>query len=301
VTVVLLDESNRKYSFHRLARSNTFHDFIRAETAVDDVCLVDDRGPIDLGGCVGDICSPVRAEQRHIRVEIEFPNSETRAFTVERTARMGELKEIVAREFSEHFSFRDGDSEIEADIPVANFRGRIMCVPIAPEPVDVPIDLSCDDAPSSVGSVSPFAARGTPTRRYRFKWGEEIADLEVANGQRVSDTKTIVADHWNSMVELITLLYLGKQLKDRMILSSLCIPDEGHINVYIREMRSIYLRSCQDVSRVGHAKEVEPPADFETRVHQLVAETGQDEIVCMRCFRFYGYDFGKARAELQEA
>jgi hypothetical protein len=87
----------------------------------------------------------------------------------------------------------------------------------------------------------------TVKRKYGFIWGEEIADLEIANGQRVSDAKVVVADYWNSMTELITLLYLGKQLKDCLIISSLRIPPDGRIVVYIRDTQSIYLRSCQNI------------------------------------------------------
>jgi hypothetical protein len=114
----------------------------------------------------------------------------------------------------------------------------------------------------------------------------------------VSDTKNIVADHWNFIVDLITLLYLAKQPKDGMIFSSLRIPLHGHIIVYIREMRSVYLRSCQNIGPAGNAGVVKPPAGFQDSVGRLATESGHEEILWMKCFKFHGYGFHQALAEL---
>jgi hypothetical protein len=139
-----------------------------------------------------------------------------------------------------------------------------------------------------------------PGRAYRFVWGDETADLAIQNGQRVNEAKVVVADYWNTEAGLVTLLYLGKQLKDRMIISSLRIPPDGHIAVYIREMRSIYLRSCIDIGRIGGQAEQPPhPDNYDEMLDLLVADTGKDRIMCARCFKFYEYDFERARTELQ--
>jgi hypothetical protein len=139
-----------------------------------------------------------------------------------------------------------------------------------------------------------------PGRTYRFFWGDETADLAIQDGQRVSEAKVLVAHYWNTEAALVTLLYLGKQLKDGLIVSSLRIPVDGHILVYIREMRSIYLRSYGAIGRIGGQPEQAPPPDnYDEILDALVAETGRDRIICARCFRFYGDDFERALAELQ--
>jgi hypothetical protein len=135
-------------------------------------------------------------------------------------------------------------------MPLADYTGRLVCRRL--ENQTQPTEgrtLRTDVQRVDISELRPPTDASAPKRKYQFIWGEEIADLEIANGQRVSDAKVVVADYWNSMTELITLFYLGKQLKDRLIISSLRIPLDGHIVVYIRDMRSIYLRSCQNVGR----------------------------------------------------
>jgi hypothetical protein len=92
-----------------------------------------------------------------------------------------------------------------------------------------------------------LVCRRIEKRKYRFVWGDDIADLEIANGQRVSEAKIVVADYWNSMPELITLYCRGRKLRDRAILSLMRIPPDNRICVYIRDAGLVYLRSHPDV------------------------------------------------------
>jgi hypothetical protein len=81
-----------------------------------------------------------------------------------------------------------------------------------------------------------------------------------------------------------------------MIISSLRVPPDGHIVVYIREMRSIYLRSCREIGR--QAEQPPQPDNYNEMLDALVAQTGKDRVMSARCFKFYGYNFTRALAEL---
>jgi hypothetical protein len=309
ISVLFIDKSVHEYSFCGSTRIDKFFEFIGCEMKMNCnlFSLSDDGGPIDVQNKVCEIRGSVRVERlsRDIRVQVEFPDSGNREFVAPRRCRICDLRELILRDFPESFTLTDGNSELDSNIPLTDYAGRLVCRRIeapnrAAEDQAVPIDVRRVD----ISELRPQGDSEAPKRTYRFIWGEEIADLEIANGQRVSEAKVVVADYWNSMTELITLLYHGKQLKDRMIISSLRIPHDGHIIVYIREMRSIYLRSCQDIGRqigsaLGGSVRAEPPDNYEELLDALVAATGEDRIMCMRCLKYFGYDFDRALSELQ--
>jgi hypothetical protein len=309
ISVLFIDKSVHEYSFCSSTRVGRFCEFIGCEMKMNSklFSLSDDGGPINVRSEVCEIRGLVRVERlsRDIRVQVEFPDSRNREFVGPRSLHVCDLRELISRDFPESFTLTDGSTELESDMPLADYTGRLVCRRI--EKQNQPTKgrtLRTDVQRVDISELRPPTDASAPKRKYRFIWGEEIADLEIANGQRVSDAKVVVADYWNSMTELITLLYLGKQLKDRLIISSLRIPPDGHIVVYIRDMRSIYLRSCQNVdgqmgSTIGGTAGVEQPDNYEDLVDALTTQTGEDRIVCMRCLKYLGYDFDRALSELQ--
>jgi hypothetical protein len=93
------------------------------------------------------------------------------------------------------------------------------------------------------------AADSSGKRQYEFICDEDKFSLEIAKGQTVSDAKKMVAEHCGTTFELVTLLYLGRQLKDQIVISSLRVPLDGYILVHIREMTSIFLQSCEGIGK----------------------------------------------------
>jgi hypothetical protein len=187
---------------------------------------------------------------------------------------------------------------------LADYGGRLVCRRI--EKRNQPAEdqaLPADVKRVDISEIRPARDLNAPKRTYRFMWGDDIADLEIANGQRVSEAKIVVADHWNSMTELITLYCRGRKLRDRAILSLMHIPRDDRIVVSIRDAGLVYLRShpdvgCQMRSAACDSGRAEPPANYEDLIDALVAVTGEDRMTCMRCLKYFGYDFDRALSEL---
>jgi hypothetical protein len=215
----------------------------------------------------------------------------------------------------------DGDHLISPNMLLQNVRGTLRYVrrqvapqpsprrsqssgPQAPHPQQVqassprpppePAPVSAHAVP--VSDIHHKFGPDAPKRSYTFVYDEDVFDMDIPDAATVGDTKEFVAEKYSSLVETVKLLYCGKELKDRLVLSKQRITPPNRIVVYIREMNSIILQSVG----AWRSSTAPKPPDYVQRLAMLAEESGQDSLLCMRAYLYFNYDYDKALQELRD-
>jgi hypothetical protein len=98
-------------------------------------------------------------------------------------------------------------------------------------------DLPPPESPAEPASDLP------PGKEYKFRLEDSFFRLRIGDTETVGDVKVKIADRESTTPDMVTLLYVGKSLKDCMVIRTLRVPQDGKIVVYIRSNRSIVLYS----------------------------------------------------------
>jgi hypothetical protein len=138
---------------------------------------------------------------REIKVRVEI-NAGMKDVTLERSSRFSELRNVISRDMATPFRLTDGERNLDPDMKLSDYSGRIVSLPVESRP-----EPAADERIVTVPSCVPGEI-GAAVKRYTFIWGDKRAGLPIADGQRVSAAKVVVAEHWHSMGELVTLLHL---------------------------------------------------------------------------------------------
>jgi hypothetical protein len=121
---------------------------------------------------------------------------------------------------------------------------------------------------------------------YTFKYENNEFQLSIPMDAKVVQVKGLIADRYHTILDYISLLFRGRNLKDELILFRERIASRKII-VYIRRLDATLLQS------LGYGSQRSPstPSDFLERVTRLQRATGKDSRTCSRCLTFFGYDF----------
>jgi hypothetical protein len=77
------------------------------------------------------------------------------------------------------------------------------------------------------------------------------------------------------------------------VLSRLRIAPDGRIIVYVRSLRSIWLRSVRlDDPRPSR------PENCSELLERLIQKSGKDRLICAHCFRFFDFNFEETLQQL---